>query len=235
MKIICWFSAGVSSAVALLLHKVDLAIYIDIDDQHADSFRFCREVCAKADTKLLTLRSPYGSVENVCRSFRYVNGPAGAKCTTVLKKAVRKVWESDNRGTLTYVWGMDSSESARIARLVDLMPEVDHIFPLAEKGIAKQTAHAMLKQKSIKRPVMYNLGYNNNNCIGCVKGKMGYWNKIRQDFPDIFKRRAAMERSIGRSCINGTFLDELNPSAGRLQTEISEECGIACEMALENE
>lgn len=31
---------------------------------------------------------------------------------------------------------------------------------------------------------MYDLGYANNNCIGCVKGGIGYWNKIRIDFPE---------------------------------------------------
>lgn len=230
MKTVCWLSAGVSSAVALLLYKADVVIYIDIDDQHADSFRFCRQVCAKAGTPLFIIRSPYGSVDRVCRSHRYVNGPAGAKCTTVLKRAVRKTWESDNRGPLAYIWGMDWSEKQRVDRIADSMPEVDHIFPLVDRGMSKADAHAFLKLKGIKRPVMYDLGYQNNNCIGCVKGGMGYWNKIRVDFPDIFARRAAMERSIGRSCIKGLFLDTLSPLAGKLQAPISEECGIACEV-----
>lgn len=46
----------------------------------------------------------------------------------------------------------------------------------------------------INIPVMYQLGYN---CIGCLKGSMGYWNKIRIDFPDMFKERAEDERLIG--------------------------------------
>ena len=37
------------------------------------------------------------------------------------------------------------------------------------------------------RPLMYDLGYPNNNCIGCVKGGMGYWNHIRKDFPEVFE------------------------------------------------
>lgn len=69
-----------------------------------------------------------------------------------------------------------------------------------------------------------------NNCIGCVKGGMGYWNHIRVDFPDVFKSRAEMERAIGASCINGTFLDELNPEVGRHAPPVVEDCGIACEL-----
>ena len=53
----------------------------------------------------------------------------------------------------------------------------------------------------------------------------GYWNKIRVDFPEVFAARAAMERDIGASCINGTFLDELDPEAGRTQKIIVDDCG----------
>ena len=77
---------------------------------------------------------------------------------------------------------------------------------------------------------MYELGYGNNNCIGCVKGGMGYWNKIRRDFPDAFAKMAAAEREIGRSCIKSTFLDELDPNAGREQQMIMPDCGNFCEI-----
>ena len=76
---------------------------------------------------------------------------------------------------------------------------------------------------------MYDLGYPNNNCVGCVKGGQGYWNKIRVDFPEVFAARAAMEREIGATCINGTYLDELDPNAGRNKKIILDDCGILCE------
>lgn len=78
---------------------------------------------------------------------------------------------------------------------------------------------------------MYDMGYQNNNCVGCVKGGMGYWNKIRVDFPDVFDRMAMLEREIGHSCIKGVFLDELDPGRGRADKEIMPECGIMCQIA----
>jgi len=81
---------------------------------------------------------------------------------------------------------------------------------------------------------MYDLGYSNNNCIGCVKGGMGYWNKIRIDFPQVFKERAELERLIGASCINGVYLDELDPNRGRMEDEIMEDCSIFCQLAMNN-
>jgi len=109
------------------------------------------------------------------------------------------------------------------------MPEERHEFPLIEAGLSKADAHGILEQAGIARPVMYDKGYPNNNCVGCVKGGMGYWNKIRIDFPDVFKSRSLMERDIGHSCINGVFLDELDAEAGRDCKIILPECGAMCE------
>ena len=66
--------------------------------------------------------------------------------------------------------------------------------------------------------------------LGCVKGGMGYWNKIRKDFPEVFKARAELEREIGASCIKGVYLDELEPNRGRLEEEVMEECNIICQL-----
>ena len=74
---------------------------------------------------------------------------------------------------------------------------------------------------------MYDMGYRNNNCVGCIRGGMGYWNKIRVDFPEVFARRAKQEREIGHSCINGVFLDELDPTRGNINDEVMEDCTIA--------
>lgn len=63
----------------------------------------------------------------------------------------------------------------------------------------------------------------------------GYWNRIRVDFPDVFERRAKEERILGRSCINGTFLDELDPNAGNMSTEVMPACSFDCVGVLEEE
>ena len=112
------------------------------------------------------------------------------------------------------------------------MTDYEHEFPLIENNLSKEDAHGMAERLGLKRPVMYDMGYENNNCIGCVKGGMGYWNKIRRDFPEVFARRARQEREIGHSCIKGVFLDELLPDQGNMKQEVMEECGIFCELAM---
>jgi hypothetical protein len=108
----------------------------------------------------------FGGVRNVHNYFY--------PCTNWLKKRVRKRWEEAHAGEdITYVWGMDMNEQHRADRLVEGMPQFEHEFPLIDKQLTKAEAHGILASLGIKRPVMYDMGYSNNNCIGCVRG--GDW------------------------------------------------------------
>jgi hypothetical protein len=235
---VCWISAGVSSFIAgwLVKDSIDKWIYIDVEDQHPDSLRFIHD-CEKAVGKIEILKSEqYKNVEDVCRQCGIINTIHGAACTGMLKKAVRKKWENEQYqkriSDLCYVWGMDANERRRAESIIKNFPEFTHEFPLIERNLSKQDCHAILERLGIKRPIMYDLGYNNNNCIGCVKGGKGYWNKIRIDFPAVFEARARLEREIGGTCINGIFLDELPQDAGRMSDEIMEDCSIMCYLAM---
>ena len=163
-----------------------------------------------------------------------MNTQYGSPCTKYLKKEVRKKWEAEHPDHHTYVWGYDINEKRRADNIVKSMSDYDHEFPLIENGFTKEDCHALAKELGLKRPIMYDLGYPNNNCIGCVKGGMGYWNKIRVDFPDVFQKRAAQERKFGRTCIKGIFLDELESDRGRMDLEVMEDCGIACQLILKD-
>lgn len=226
---VAWFSAGISSFLACYIAKPDRIVYIDIEDQHPDSMRFLEDSERLLGKKIEVVRSEtYRSVEDVIRAMRYVNGPAGAPCTVKLKRDVRKKWEAENlSGNVSYVWGYDFDEKNRADRLVK-NNAVECEFPLIDRGLSKEDCHVLAADLGIKRPAMYDMGYRNNNCIGCVKGGMGYWNRIRKDFPDVFRSRAKLEREIGHSCIKGVFLDELDPEAGNLQEEIQMQCSLAC-------
>ncbi len=229
--IVSWFSAGVSSFIATYIERenIDKILYTHIEDQHEDTMRFLKDCERALGKEIEILQSKYKNVENVVKTYRFINSPYGAKCTQILKKRVRKEWEHDKKG-LTYIWGYDLSEKHRVERLLESMPEFNHRFPLIERGFSKEDCHGILRELGIKRPLMYEIGYRNNNCIGCVKGGMGYWNRIRKDFPEVFEARAKLEREIGASCIKGVFLDELDPSRGKLEEEIMEDCNIICQI-----
>jgi hypothetical protein len=242
---VCWVSAGISSFMAgYLAGDVDEWIYIDIADQHPDSIRFIKD-CEKAIGKeIQIIRSKeYRCVEDCIRTFGgFKDARNGfAPCTNWLKKRVRKEWEELHKDCeLTYVWGFDYSEQKRADRTIEYNPQAKHQFPLIDKNLSKEDVHGLFDRTfEFKRPKMYEMGYSNNNCVGCVKGGMGYWNKIRIDFPEVFESRAKLERELGYTILkesDGTllYLDELDPSRGNMNTEVFPDCSIMCYL-VENE
>lgn len=225
---VCW----------LCRDELDEIHYQHIDDQHPDSLRFLLDVEKLVGKPIRIHQSPYKSVENVCRTLGFLVGPHGARCTDILKRRERKQWEAEHPGRHTYYWGLDCTEKRRVEGIERAMPQYEHRFPLMERCMSKADAHELAARLGLRRPAMYDMGYHNNNCIGCVKGGIGYWNKIRRDFPEVFEARARLERDLGRHILkehDGTpiWLDELDPDRGRNDEAIKcESCGIMCEIAL---
>lgn len=239
--ILAWFSCGATSAVAckiaLQMYKDVRICYIDTNSGHEDNKRFLRECEKWFGQKIEVWRnSKYKNVEDVIRKSRYINSPTGAACTFRLKKEVRYMIEAEVGEWDGQVWGFDYCEREinRAIRFKEQNPQTKPLFPLIERRITKADALGMLWKAGIKIPAMYQMGYNNNNCIGCVKGGIGYWNKIRKDFPHTFKRMAEIEREVGATCLkdeNGRiWLDELDPKRGEKTKPIPIECGIICDI-----
>jgi hypothetical protein len=245
-RIICWFSCGAASAVAtkLLLDVVaarkddrfEVAVArCAIDNEHEDNERFAAECTLWFGQSIQTLRSPdYADCWDVWERHRYLVGVNGARCTVEMKKAVRWAFERDWK-PYAQVFGFTSEEATRADRFRANNPEVNLLCPLILEGLSKQDCFKHLMGAGIELPAMYRLGYANNNCIGCVKGGTGYWNKIRVDFPETFDRMAKLERTIGATiCKLGTkgrprvYLDELDPKAGRRQKPQDMDCGLLC-------
>ena len=251
-RTVVWFSAGAASAVAAKLTLADtpdaVIAYTDPGSEHPDNARFIDDCERWFGAPVLRLRSPkYVDTWQVWEERRFLVGPAGALCTAELKKKVRYALE---RPDDVQVFGYTAEEQHRADRFQEQNPGVDLRTPLIERGLTKDDCLGIIASSGIEMPAMYLLGYRNNNCIGCPKGGIGYWNKIRVDFPDVFARMARLERELdatvlrtevrarrakGRPAPTGRgrksiplFLDELDPTRGNHLKEPSFECSLVC-------
>lgn len=239
-RVLVWFSCGAASAAAGKLaldehgDRVVFA-YCDTGSEHEDNARFLADCERWYRRPILKLKSPdYTDTWAVFEKTRYLAGVRGARCTVELKKRVRFAFEEP--GDLQ-VFGFDVTETHRADRFREQNPDVLISTPLIDRGLTKADCFAVLNLAGIKLPTMYRLGYRNNNCIGCVKGQAGYWNKIRRDFPEVFTRMAKVEREIGAALckteVGGKrqriFLDELDPEAGRYEPIPDMSCGLLCD------
>ena len=238
-RTVCWFSAGAASAVATKLVLADpptddiVVAYTDPGSEHPDNKRFLTECEHWLETPIVRLRSAkYADTWQVFTEGRFLVSPYGALCTAELKKKVRYAFE---RPDDLQVFGYTAEEQHRADRFRQQNPGVNLLTPLIDRGLTKDDCLAIIQRAGIELPAMYRLGYRNNNCIGCVKGGMGYWNKIRRDFPDVFDRMAGIERDLNATILrdNGQplFLDELDPARGSHSDEPSFECSLLCTLA----
>lgn len=233
---IAWFSGGATSAVACKLaleeyEDVDI-LYIETGSHHPDLLRF-KDDCEKwFNHKIITLQSRYKNHFEVFESTGVLSMPNYTPCTTLLKVRPRQEFEMQHPEITHYIWGFETGtkEENRAKKMCERYPEYKHIFPLIEKHLDKASCLSLIEQVGIKLPEMYIKGYHNNNCIGCVRGGAGYWNKIRVDFPEKFKRMAEIERKIGHSVLKDCYLDELDENKGRDEKAIMPQCSIFCGM-----
>jgi len=242
---VVWFSCGGASAVAGKLalkkygEKVDIA-YCDTGGEHESNYKFLKDCEKWYKRKIIILKNKeYKDHFDVFKNKKFITNRYGfAYCTHELKMKLRDkagYCESIN------IFGYTLEETKRAKKLKEKNIDMIVEFPLIDNQLSKDDVLGIIWKTGIDLPEMYELGYGHNNCIGCVKGGMGYWNKIRKDFPKHFKKMSEIEREIGVTVLkhrsgdkNGKrmYLDELDIKAGRFDKEEPISCGIDCQLTI---
>jgi len=203
-EIVCWWSGGVTSAVAckiaIDLYGLDACRFIMIDTKNEDddSYRF-KSDCEKWFGKQIEVitNEKYNSIQDVWIKYKSLNVAHGAICSSSLKREVREKWEKEN--TFTHqVFGFDIDEPKRAKSLKMNYHKAKSVFPLLMFAYTKKDCLSIIEQAGIAIPQMYQLGFTNNNCFqtGCVQGGIGYWQKMMREFPDKFDKMAEMEHKL---------------------------------------
>lgn len=238
-RIVCWFSHGAPSAVAAkmtIARKLNAEVVVastSIPSEHPDNARFGSEVSEWLGRPIVYVSSDrYADTWDVWEQRRWISGPRGALCTTELKKMVRHKFQ---RVDDVQVFGYTVEERKRVEWFRANNPEVNLAVPLIDAGLTKADCKAIVQRAGIRLPVMYDLGFRNNNCIPCAKATSpSYWNRIRLHFPDRFDRMARLSRELDVRMVQVAgerlFLDELESSPPS-DDEPDIECSLLCAIA----
>lgn len=236
-----WFSCGAASAVAAKLGVETYGddcevVYCDtMSTEHPDNARFFDDVQRWIGRPITRIKSEkYASIDDVFERRRFMAGVHGAICTTVMKKIPREVYQ---RLDDIHVFGYtdDKRERKRADDFETQNPALMVDWLLIDRGVSKDVCLSMLSIAGIALPEMYALGFDHNNCLGCVKSaSAGYWNRTRRNFPEVFERRARQSRAIGARLVKvkgeRVFLDMLPPEADAPDDAI--DCGPVCQIPL---
>lgn len=244
-RIVAWFSCGGPSTVSAKLalvsghrRRMDVVVArIDTGSEHPDQERYHAEAEGWLNHEIVTLRAEdFADTWEVWDRRRYLVGTQGAPCTVELKRKVRYAFQ---RPDDLHVFGYTTEEKHRLDRFHESEPGLDIWCPLIDRDLTRGDCLAMIERAGIDLPAMYRLGFRNNNCIGCPKGGIGYWNHVRRHFPETFDRMALLERDIGHAVLSEevtegsraktpVWLDELDPDRGDVLTEEPHDCSLIC-------
>lgn len=252
--IVCYFSCGAASAVATKLAiekygKDNIRVVNNpVANEHQDNIRFLKDCEKWLGVKIEKAINPcYENcdIEEVFEDYEFVSNASGfAPCTFELKQVARMEWERKNnfdKEKDIIVMGYTKGEEKRAEGFRKSKKNIGYTLecPLIYNGYDKHRCFAEMESAGIKLPEIYTkYEFPNANCIGCVKsGSVWYWNLVRKNFPDVFKKRTEQSRRLGCRLVDlganknprHIFLDELSPDMkGRKPKDCYVECGIFC-------
>lgn len=199
--VIAWWSGGADSAVTCKLclewfgHDNVRIVFIDTRNEDDDTYRFKADCEKWYGKEIETISSDkWESIEEVWEHYLSLNVATGAICSTELKRAVRQDFQ--NKNNFSYqAFGYDIEEPGRAINIQNHHPDSKPIFPIIYKLLPKGEAIKIIQRAGVEPPAAYKMGYRNNNCgkTGCVKGGIGYWQKVQRDDLAKFDRMAARE------------------------------------------
>jgi hypothetical protein len=233
---LAWFSCGAASAVAakMAVEKYGArceVVYCDtLASEHPDNARFMADVERWIGCPIRIIRSEkYATIDDDFERRRYMSGVAGALCTVEMKKVPR---EAMQRPDDTHIFGYTFEEQRRADSFEENNPTLSVEWILVDTFTRKADCLRILREAGIELPAMYGLGFDHNNCLGCVKAQSpAYWNKVRALFPEVWERRVRQSRLLGvrlaRVGDERVFLDEVPPDATGPSEDI--DCGPVCQ------
>jgi hypothetical protein len=205
-KVVCWFSGGITSAVACKL-AIDLygkencsVVFMDTKNEDEDTLRFLID-CQKwyeIDIEIITaLGDKFKTIQDIWIHYKSLNVATGAICSSVLKRDLRLQFE---KGTAFkhQVFGFDINEANRAKSLKNNYPKSKPIFPLLFYALRKEDCITIVQDAGIEPPRAYKLGFHNNNCLKtyCIQGGIGYWQKVEIEDTKAFDKMADMEHYL---------------------------------------
>lgn len=231
---VIWFSCGAASAVVAKIVLADKPnaeiVYCDTGSEHEDNKRFLKDCQNWYGKEIKVLKSQlFKNVDEVIEARSYMAGIDGAPCTVDLKKVPRMNFQIPD--DIQY-FGYTIEEWQRARNFVVNNIDLQLRFPLIYNLLTKEDCHAIIKEAGIKTPKMYELGFEHNNCLGCVKSQSPkYWAMTRLIFPEVFQRRCEQSRKLNVRLVKykgeRIFLDEL-PEGIDYATEKEASCDFLC-------
>jgi hypothetical protein len=203
MKHIVFFSSGIASWVAArrVAERYGASnttlVFADTLIEDEDNYRFLNEAAKDVGSDLVVLRDGRTPWE-VFRDDRFLGNTRLATCSKRLKQEVSKRYIDSLKGPLTLYLGIDWQEAHRMPAIQAGYAPYDVDFPLCwEPWLTRPDFFALAKERAIKPPRLYELGFSHANCGGfCVKAGHSAFQQLLSVFPERYMEHEHQEERL---------------------------------------
>lgn len=184
-------SGGMGSAISwLIAHEKGLdyvPVFADTLIEDEDLYRFLRDLERVTGREIVWLtdgRTPW----DVYIDQRWIGNSRTAHCSTDLKTKQVKKWAKENANPDDpMVLGMDWSEQDRIDRAAKKWAPRPVVSLLNKYKVGRPEYDLILNRYKIKKPRLYGMGYEHNNCGGfCCKAGLVQFERLYRTMPERF-------------------------------------------------
>jgi hypothetical protein len=159
-------------------------VFTDVNGEHPDNYRFLAEVQYDLGSRLVKITNDGRTIWDVMVERRFLANSRVDLCSRILKREAFQGWltaNADPARTTVYL-GIDFMEIHRLDRA---RPHWERngwkmSAPMCEPPYPdKFQAQAWLDAEGIRRPALYDMGFDHANCGGgCIKGGISQFKKL---------------------------------------------------------
>jgi hypothetical protein len=162
-----------------------------------DTLRFLHDAAADLGVPLVKICDGR-TIWDVFREKRWLGNASLAHCSWELKTGPARRWIEENApGCERVLVGIDSTEIHRLPAITEKWAPYEVSAPLTERPLLwKPQLIRMLRERGIKPPRMYELGFGHANCSACVKGGIQHWIRLYRVWPERYSYAEEQEELL---------------------------------------
>lgn len=197
------FSGGAASYIAAKRWRDKdpdaVLLFSDTGIEDADLYRFLNEASEHLGMRLVTVQAGESFEEMIAREKALPNNMMPF-CSRVMKTEPAERWLMEHPEVTTLVYGLEWTETHRVARIAKRWPGYTCVFPAMERPMLfKAQMLDEIRSDGIEPPRLYSLGFAHNNCGGgCVRNGHAAWRHLAAELPERFAWWVELERKHGK-------------------------------------
>lgn len=182
--------------------KQNVVLYFnDTKWEHPDLYRFLNDL-SKYFNHPITQDNDGRSPEELFHDHHAIANNRMPFCSRVLKaERLQKFYQNGDM----IIFGIGKHEKRRANRIIRAY-QVTSVktnkwptlkFPLIDEWVSNQSIDNFLTTARIKEPLLYQLGFQHNNCSGgCIRSGKSQWYHLYKTLPKVYAERERVEKEM---------------------------------------